>query len=277
MFEQFIKERVYLKGVSNRTVEWYKESFKWLGNESPSENDLKTFVMKMREKGLTAASCNNRIRSVNAYLHWQKMGNTKCGSGCSHLRVPKLKEELKPVAVYSSADIGKILRFKPSEKQRRTFTLLLLIFDVGLRVSECISLRVNELDFDNLLISVKGKGNKHRIVPMSQELRKLLWKFCGGEGSRFVFCTHDGKPLMRRNVLRDVKKLCKKIGVAAPKRTVHAARHTMATDYIRKGGNVVKLQRILGHSSVSTTMRYIHLVGADLVEEHSAISILSRR
>ena len=69
-FDNFVKERVYLK-ASPRTVEWYRESFKWLGLENPSKTDLTDFVIRMREKGLSSASCNNRIRAVNAYLTWR--------------------------------------------------------------------------------------------------------------------------------------------------------------------------------------------------------------
>src|SRR5258708_4863040 len=266
MFERFVKERKYLKNVSARTIDWYGESFKWLGNEDPSQSDLNDFVIRMRDKGLTPASCNNRIRAVNAYLKWKG----------SHLTIPRLKEELKPVSVFKTPHITKILAFKPSSKQRRTHIILLLIFDAGLRASECIGLKVEDIDFDNLLIAVKGKGNKHRQVPMSQELRKILWKFCGRR-TGYVFCTKDGKPVMRRNLLREVKRLCLRIGIVPPKRTVHAGRHTMATEYIRQGGSVVKLQRILGHSSITTTMKYVHLQGQDLIEEHQRLGILGLR
>ena len=65
-FEQFIKERKYLLSVSPRTQQWYRESFKWLAIENPTESDLKACVMRMREKGLRPISCNNRIRAINA-------------------------------------------------------------------------------------------------------------------------------------------------------------------------------------------------------------------
>ena len=68
MFEKFCKERQYLTNVSPRTIGWYRESFKWLGVENPTESDLKSFVLRMRELKLKPLSCNNRIRAVNAYL-----------------------------------------------------------------------------------------------------------------------------------------------------------------------------------------------------------------
>jgi hypothetical protein len=120
-FEKFVKERIYLKNVSARTVDWYHESFQWLGNENPSKEDLTDFIIRMREKGLTAASCNNRIRAVNAYLKWAG----------SPLKASKLKEEQKAVPIYGTPAINKILAFKPTGNQKRTHTLLLLMFDCG--------------------------------------------------------------------------------------------------------------------------------------------------
>jgi integrase/recombinase XerD len=69
-FETFIKERKYLHNVSPRTLEWYRESFKWMSKAEPTQNDLKSFVIAMGIAGLKATSCNNRIRAINAYLHW---------------------------------------------------------------------------------------------------------------------------------------------------------------------------------------------------------------
>jgi integrase/recombinase XerD len=80
--EQFCKERLYLSNVSPRTIEWHKQSLKWLGIEEPTEDDLKAVVLRMREAGLKASSVNCRLRSINAYLKWS--GST--------LKVPKLKE-----------------------------------------------------------------------------------------------------------------------------------------------------------------------------------------
>src|SRR5882762_7962292 len=92
-FEQFIRERQYLTNVTPATLEWYKHSFKWLQSDAPTEDDLKDAVLRMRDKGLKATSCNSAIRAMNAYLHWTAAGRErKCGPGCQHLRVQQLKE-----------------------------------------------------------------------------------------------------------------------------------------------------------------------------------------
>lgn len=108
-FEQFIQERKYLKGVSARTIEWYQESFKWLDNENPTEFDLKSCVVRMRQKGLKPVSCNNRIRVINAYLHWKADGHSKCSAACKHLKRSKLKEEQRVLPTFTPDDIQKFL------------------------------------------------------------------------------------------------------------------------------------------------------------------------
>ncbi len=97
MFEEFINERQFLH-VSPRTIEWYRESFKWLAEPVPNESQLKAFVIRMREKGLKPSSCNNRIRAVNAYLKWLKSG----------LKVHKMKEEQRVLPTFSVEDIAKL-------------------------------------------------------------------------------------------------------------------------------------------------------------------------
>lgn len=88
-FKQFIKDRQFISNVSPRTVEWYRESLKWLDNPEPTQDELKSLVIRMREAGLKAASCNNRIRALNAYLHWRAEGISKC---LSRLETPPYPE-----------------------------------------------------------------------------------------------------------------------------------------------------------------------------------------
>ena len=73
-FSEFIRERQFLSNVSPSTLEWYKHSFKWLHTDSPSQEDLKAAVVRMREKGLKATGCNSAIRAINTYLHWATPG-----------------------------------------------------------------------------------------------------------------------------------------------------------------------------------------------------------
>ena len=264
MFEEFIKERTYLQNVSPRTVQWYRESFKWLGTPNPTEADLKTVVIRMREKGLKPSSCNNRIRAINAYLQWLE----------SDLRIGKLKEEKKVLPTFSAQDIHTLLHWKPKKfYDRRLHTIMMTLADTGCRIDETLSLRWSDVDFDNLLLIVNGKGSKQRIIPFSFELRKLLFRWKNEH--QLVFSTRDGRKLGRRDVLRDVKRICKKLGVKVPERTLHAFRHSFAVHYLRKGGSVFHLQKCLGHASLDMTRRYANLMTEDLQKIHQQVSLLS--
>jgi integrase/recombinase XerD len=278
-FEQFIRERQYLHNVSTRTLEWYRESFRELNNPQPDQQALTLFVITMRERGLKATSCNNRIRAVNAYLHWAGGSEQKCGAGCcSHLRVPRLKEEQRVLPTFSVDDIRRFSQWKPRTRtQKRLQVLFSTLADTGCRISEALDLRWTDIDFDNLLLTLHGKGAKDRKVPFSFELRRLLFRLKQGSTFERVFCTSQGGGLIRLNVLRDVKLLCKRLGVVAPERTLHAVRHTFALNYLRRGGSVFHLQRALGHSSLDMTRRYASLTTEDLSAVHEKVSLLNGR
>jgi integrase/recombinase XerD len=268
LFEKFIRERTYLHNVSPATAVWYCQSFKWLRVERPTEEDLKSFVMRMRERGLRPTSCNNRIRAVNAFLAW---------SG-SRLRVPKLKEEQRVLPTFTLSDIQKFARWKPRTRtEHRLQSLVLLLADSGCRISEALGLEWSDVDMDNLLLTLHGKGGKDRKVPFSFELRKFLWRHQQRRTlGELVFATSNGGRIGKRQVLRDVKLLCERLGIRAPERTLHAFRHSFALNYLRSGGGVFHLQKVLGHSSLEMTKRYAALQTEDLSQLHQRVSMLSR-
>lgn len=264
-FEQFIRERQYLTNVSPRTIQWYRESFKWLGTTPTDERTLKTFVVRMREAGLKPSSCNNRIRAVNAFLKW---------SG-SPLKISRLKEEQRVLPTFKHSDILKFSSFKPkSPTQLRLQCVVLTLADTGCRIDEALSLSWTDIDFDNLLLTLHGKGGKERKVPFSFELRRFLWKLRQKWDHNLVFATRSGRKLGRRVVLRDTKLVCRKLGIKIPERTLHALRHTFAVEYLRRGGSVFHLQKVLGHSSLEMTRKYVNLVTEDLQNVHQRVSLL---
>ncbi|MGB9236083.1 MAG: tyrosine-type recombinase/integrase [Terriglobales bacterium] len=265
-FEQFLRERTYLSNVSPRTIEWHEQSLKWLTVEQPTECDLKAIVMNMREAGLKPSSINCRLRSINAYLKW---------SG-SALKVPKLKEPQKIVATYSPKDIAVFIAYKPKHYcEQRLQCLLLTLADTGTRISELLGLRWEDVNFDYLLITVKGKGDKSRTIPFSLELRRYLYRLQQKSKHSPVFAARNGNRLGRRNVLRDLKNLCERLRVNMPERALHAFRHSFAVNYLRRGGSVFHLQKALGHSSLEMTRRYANLMTEDLQKIHQKVSLLS--
>jgi len=266
-FEQFLKERRYLKNVSPRTIEWYEQSFRWLAIANPTQADITDLVVKMREAGLSPTSCNARLRAIAAYLNWS--GST--------VRVQKLKEPIRVLPMFKIEDIAKLAKWKPQTAfLRRVQLLTLMMVDTGCRISELLTLTWDSVDFDNCLVTVLGKGDKQRIIPFSIELRRYLYKFKQSSQFRLVFATNVGTAMQIRNVHRAVGNACKQLGIEAPVRKLHAFRHTFATTYIKRGGSVFHLQQALGHTSITMSQRYCHLSTADLQAVHQRVSLLSR-
>jgi integrase/recombinase XerD len=276
-FEQFIQERKYLRNVTPRTLEWYGEGLRWLVNPSPDEAALKDFVMRMRTHGLRPVSCNTYINAVNSYLHWASGVSNACCAACAHLKVQRLKIEQRILPTFTVEDIQKIAKHRPKDFcSVRLHVFILMLIDTGCRSGEAMGMRWPEVDFDNMLLKLHGKGAKDRLVPFSFELRRHLFRWRQLNKWDLVFPSRDGQWLGRRDNLRDVKLLCKRLGIVPPERTIHAFRHTFAVNYLRRGGSVFHLQKMLGHSTLDMTRRYANLNTQDLQDVHERMSLLSR-
>jgi integrase/recombinase XerD len=267
-FEQFIRERQFLSNVTPSTIAWYRDSFKWLPTESPTAEDLKDAVLRMREKGRNAAGCNSTIRAVNSYLKW---------SG-SVLKIPSLKEPQLVLPTFTAQQLRLLVAWKPKAPcQRRLHLLTLLLLDTGCRITEALTLFVRNVDMENLLITLDGKGGKQRIVPFSFALRRSIFRYLTDYKRKpdfLLLASRNETQLGRRVMLRDVKLLCKRLGFVPPPRTLHAFRHTFAVNYLRRGGSVFHLQKVLGHSTLEMTRRYANLMTEDLQAVHERVSLL---
>jgi len=281
-FEQFIRERQYLTNVSPATLEWYKHSLRWLPTESPTDEELKCAVLRMREKGLKATGCNSAIRAINAYLHWNAAGTeVKCSPACKHLRIPQLKEPQLILPTFTTTQVTRLVNWHPKAKsfwQRRLHLFILFLLDTGARSSEALGIRVREIDFDNLLLTLDGKGRKQRIVPFSFELRRAMFRYISDfhrKPDSVLLATRSETRVGRRVMLRTVKNHCERLGFQPPARTIHAFRHTFAVNYLRRGGSVFHLQKVLGHSTLEMTRRYANLVTTDLQAVHERLTLLA--
>jgi integrase/recombinase XerD len=278
-FADFIRERQLLTNVSPATLEWYKHSLRWLRTECPSQDELKDAVLRMREKGLKATGCNSAIRAINTYVHWANAGpDVKCSPACKHPKVAQLKEPQLVLPTFTEQQVRLLVAWRPDNQlQRRLHLLILFLLDTGCRISEALTLRVSDVDFENMLVTLDGKGRKQRVVPFSFELRKALFRYCK-ESNRtpesLLFAGRTHTQFGRRNALRDVKLACRRLGFTPPGRTLHAFRHTFAVNYLRRGGSVFHLQKVLGHSTLEMTRRYANLVTADLQAVHERMSLL---
>lgn len=215
LFEQFCTEKTYLYNVSPATLRFYRGSWSVIQKHLPiklpeelSKGILNDLVIALRKSGQSPKSVNTHISFFNSFLSW--LFEEK--QTAEHLKIKRLRLEQTIFKVFKEEHIRVILRFQPNGyHERRLWTSLCLLLDTGMRINELLSLRDEDVKFDQQVIIVKGKGGKERFVHFSTEMRKILWKFAKQKtglqiNGGIFFATTAGTQVTQRNFLRDMKK-----------------------------------------------------------------------
>jgi integrase/recombinase XerD len=280
-FDQFLTERRYLKNVTEATLIWYQVAWKNYQRSNPpaglpSKASLQQLVIGLRQRGVKPVTINTYVTAMNAFCLWLFQE----GHAAERVKLPKLRVEQRVLALLDDAQMRALINFKPKTfREARTHLAVLLVLDSGLRLSEALNLRHSDIDLDNLILKVFGKGQKERLVPFSLELRKRIHRFeqlkaKNGIRSDYLFAGFHGSRWEKRNSTTALHLLLHKLRL--PRFGWHRLRHTFATNWLRHGGDVVRLSRVLGHSQITTTMKYEHLLTADLQAPQQRLSVLSR-
>jgi site-specific recombinase XerD len=276
LFDRFLQERTYLRGVSPETLRYYqcvRRAFQPI-LANPTKNGMLDCIQGLLGKGVSPTSVNTYLRGLKAYVRWLH----EEGHLDNAFKVQFLKTESRVIATLTPEQMARLIAFKPKGvNETRTHTAALLILDGGYRISELLELPLEGCDFDNLVVKVRGKGNKHRLVPLSVEMRKILYRYSvknSGPG-RLLFGTRKNTLVTVRNFERDLKVIGRKLGITGVRFSPHTLRHTFAVAYLRNGGNLFYLSKILGHTSVTITQRYLQSLDVtDLQAVHDRLSPL---
>jgi integrase/recombinase XerC/integrase/recombinase XerD len=196
-------------------------------------------------------------------------------------RVPK--DQVQP---FSQDQVLMLLAAaRQSRTPERDAAILSLLADTGMRVSELCSLSVGDFNRMGGELSVLGKGNKRRTVYMGAAARRSLWRyvemdrkhakpeeplFIGAGGNR------PGTGMTASGVFQVVQAVGQKAGIHGVRCSPHTLRHTFAVNFLRGGGNVLELQRLLGHTDLTMVRRYVDLAESDLAAAHRKASPLDR-
>jgi len=241
-----------------------------------TRGDLQRFVVHLRERGVKPVSCNCWLRGLNAFGRWLHAE----GKISEPVRGRPQKEQKRLLPLLNEQALRLLIGYRPKTfVQWRIHTVAVTVLDTGCRIEELLTASTSDFDFDNLLLTLVGKGRKQRKVPFSVELRRLLFRLAQVKKrnevrSDLMFPARDGGRWEHRNARRSYYGLLKNLGL--PQSGFHLLHHTFAAQYLRNGGDVVRLSIILGHTEVSTTMKYLHLLTEDLQRPHQSLSILNR-
>ena len=154
-----------------------------------------------------------------------------------------------------------------------------MFLDTGVRLSELTGLCVSDLLLEEGIARVMGKGQKQRIVPLGKQLIGYLWRYLSFHRPEplmpkddRVFLTERGQPLKKDRVEHIVKHYGLKAGIKGVRLSPHTFRHTAAVTFLRNGGDVFTLQRMLGHSSLEMTRHYCQVADVDVKRAHITAS-----
>jgi len=164
--------------------------------------------------------------------------------------------------VLSRNEIKLILEFPKNIKHR---LLLSLAYGAGLRVSEIVSLKVQDLDFNELTIHIKeAKGQKDRISVIPEKIVTDLKNFIAGKSKNdFIFTNEQGKKIVTRTAQKIFENVLRDLGIKK-KATFHSLRHSFATHLLENGVDVRYVQELLGHQNIRTTQRYTQVTNPQL-------------
>lgn len=260
-----------LRGLSPKTKEQYLahvEKFSKYFNKSPEqmgEPEIKQYLHFLLVEAGKSRSYNAQAYSAIKFLY-----ETTLKKDWDKLKIPSSKKVKKLPVVLSQEEVRRIFNVVGNLKHR---AILMTIYGSGLRVSEAVNLKPEDIDSGRMQLRIRdGKGKKDRYTLLSQTNLNILreyWKRYHPSGFLFSGAQPD-QALTTRTVQRVFEIAVKKAGIKKDV-SVHTLRHSFATHMLESGVDVYHIQRLLGHSSVKTTTVYLHIAQQDAVKLSSPL------
>ncbi len=269
LLEQFVAYLSTEKGLSANTVASYSLDLRSFGAflsevglefKSFTRDDIVNYIGRLKDSGHSSASICRFISSIKGLCRYMVIEKMIDDNPSETLRTPRQWERL-PKAL-SVEDTKRLLETEiKSSLFVRDAAILELLYASGLRVSEVLTIKINDVNFEGGFLRVMGKGSKERVVPMNHRASERIKKYMrelrpgllNGRPSPYLFITGRGKPMTRQRFWQALKNFG---GSADLKLTPHMLRHSFATHLLDGGADLRSVQKMLGHSDITTTQIY---------------------
>lgn len=275
------------RNASDLTIKSYREDLTILNEyfvetmgRSPSPAsitplDLRGYVSALHEAGYAPTSISRRLASLRSFFKFAQREGLAESNPAKPLRNPRRQRKLPHFL--TNEEIGKLLAAPPKSKPMgmRDAAILETLYSAGLRVSELVGINLNDLDLEDGLVRVRGKGRKERLAPLGSYAVKALNRWLGKRSPHesengkngAVFLNKFGKRLTTRSVARMLEKYLKETGLDL-RTSPHTLRHSFATHLLNGGADIRSVQELLGHKSLVTTQIYTHVSTAGLKQAY---------
>ncbi|MCD7098333.1 tyrosine recombinase XerC [Stenotrophomonas sp. MMGLT7] len=289
MIEAFLSHLQVERRMSAHTLDAYRRDLSALADWALQHADaaevsaldseqLRRFIADEHRRGLSPKSLQRRLSACRSFYAWLLRHGRIAVSPAASLRAPKAPRKLPQVL---DADEAVRLVELPTDAPLglRDRALLELFYSSGLRLSELCALRWRDLDFAGGTVTVLGKGNKQRSVPVGSHARKALleWRGESAAGNEApVFPGRGGGPISQRAVQVRIKQLALRQGLYKHVHP-HMLRHSFASHILESSGDLRGVQELLGHADIATTQIYTHLDFQHLAKVYDAAHPRARR
>lgn len=243
--------------------------------QSGSEKDITNFLREESRKKLssrTRARVVASLRQFYGYLENRKLIEV---NPMQAIEAPKIEKALPDFLTQD--EIRKLFSVFREESllELRDKTMFEFLYSSGLRISEACSLLMADVDRDNQILTIKGKGGRERLVPYGEVAAKLLVQYLDRARaeilnqyeSDFVFVSKKGGALSRKSAWRLLKRYMKRAGIGR-NITPHTLRHSFATHLLQNKADLRAVQELLGHMDIATTQIYTHMASGELKKTH---------
>ncbi len=264
------------KGLSAKTLEAYSNDLvefsiymENIGVNSPEQSKtshILNWLSYLKKRQITPVTITRKLSSIRGFFKYLLMEGRIEASPTSVIGNPKTARKLP--LVLSAKEVEKLLSQPDTTKPTgiRDRTILEVLYSCGLRATEVVSLRLEQIDLDVGFLRIWGKGNKERVIPLGEEasfwlnkyIKEARPKLLKKANSFYCFVGMRGKPLTRQRLWQIIKKYSISAGLK-DKIYPHCLRHCFATHLLEGGADLRAVQMLLGHSDINTTQIYTHL------------------
>ncbi len=273
---QFLESRGYPTDAIEIGTQELREFMLYLQQVRAFEHHRYT---RPQSKGLSGHAVNTYLRAIRAFWSWLLREEIITSNPFSKVKVPKPPR--KVISTFSEKQLNSIFKSINTATPAgfRDWTMILMLLDTGLRASELVGLTMNNVNLEEGMVKVFGKGSKERVVPIGAKVQRALWKYLQRHRPQpanplcsTLFLTAVGNPITTDRLRTIIEKYARKARIEGVRCSPHTFRHTCAISYLRNGGDVFSLQRILGHSSLEIVRIYVNLAEADIKACHRRFS-----
>lgn len=272
--DSFLRYLANEKRYSNHTVRSYKsdlEQFVAFGSSCIKDFDpltcshigIRKWIIFLMEEGKSTRSVNRKITTLKSFYKFLFREQLIDDIPTQKVVVPKMTKKLPEfISQDKMNQLFDQFEFPDSYEGERDKLILLMFYCTGIRLTELVNIKLQDVDFYYNQVKVLGKRKKERLIPINKELRSYVIKFI--ESRRNLNCVHDflfttakGKPAYDKLVYRVVNKYLGNI-TTLDKKSPHVLRHTFATQMLNNGADINAIKELLGHANLSATQIYTH-------------------